>query len=99
MSYSFTVRAATKAEALFKVAAEIEKIAASQPSHEIDKAHAVSLAESFAGFIDDTEGMDVVIALHGSLGWQGTWGGDDGVVITSASVGVNAYLVKRDPAA
>ena len=98
MSFSFTVRAATKADALSKLVAEMERVAAAQPSHEIDKAHVVSLAESYAGFVDDEEGKDFVIAMSGSLGWRGTWGGDDGVVITSAQVSVNACLLARDPA-
>lgn len=98
MSFSITVRAATKADALAKVTTEMEKVAAAQPSHAIDKAHVVSLAESYAGFIDDEEGKDVVILMAGSLGWRGVWGGDDGIVMTSASVSVNVYLADRQPA-
>lgn len=96
MSYSFTVRAATKTEALAKVAADMEKIATSQPPHSIDKAQAISVAESFAGFVDDEEGKDVVIAMNGSVGWRGSWGESEDVVITAASVGVSVWLAARD---
>lgn len=95
MSYSFSVRAATKAQALALAAAEMSKVVAAQASHTTDQAAALAALEAYAAFIEDAEGFDVVLCLNGSLGWRGAWGGDDPVTITSASVGCSAYLLQR----
>ncbi len=47
MSYSFSVRGATKAEAMEKVNAEMDKVVAGQPIHSADRFQAVEAAEKF----------------------------------------------------
>lgn len=93
MSYSFSVRGATKAEIIGKVAAEFDKVVASQPVHSADRAHAQACAEAFLGFIpDDPGGQDFYISVSGSVGWNGTLGAH---VLTSAGVNVSASLVNK----
>lgn len=99
MSYSFTVRAATKALAKEMVVAELAKVVASQSPHECDKEQAEAAASAFIDVLDDDMTKDVTVSVHGSVGWVGTWGTDP-VSITNASVGVSAGLVTKEvPAA
>lgn len=94
MSYSFTVKKATKTEALEAVAIELQRVVESQPSHAIDKDHAMAVATTFVGLLPDDDTKDVWVSVNGSIGWRGTWGVDQ--VITSAGVGVSAQLWNRD---
>jgi hypothetical protein len=91
MSYSFQIRAATKAEAKAKVAAELDKVAAAQVCHERDKAQA-----TFRAFIDlvaDDDSQDLAVTCSGSL--SGTWQGSDVVRISGANIMTSAGLVPR----
>lgn len=89
MSYSFSVRAATKAEASEKVAAELASVVASQPVHEADSKQAQAAADGFIGVIRDDETQDILVSVSGSVSWSGA---SD---INSASVNVNAYLAAK----
>jgi hypothetical protein len=95
MSYSFTVRGATKAEALEKVKEQLEGVVQGQPFHLVDQGPALAAAEAFVGILDEDEGKDVVVAVNGSVSW--TQGGDD-PKFSHASVGVNASLVTKEAA-
>lgn len=90
MSYSFNVRASTKAEAKSKIAAELEKIAVSQPSHAADRAQAQAAAEAFVDVLAEDADRDVQVAVNGWLSWS------ESGVFTSACVGVTASLVNRE---
>jgi hypothetical protein len=96
MSYSFTVRAASKADVKQLVATELDKVVANQPSHEVDRAQAESAACAFVDALPDDDTKDVQVNVHGSIGWSGTWGVDH--VVSHASIGVSASTVKREPA-
>ena len=88
MSYSFTVRAATKAEAKEKIAAEFDKVVEGQPAHATDRAAAEAAAGAFVDLLGEpADGQVVQAVVHGSLGWRGE--GD----YTSANVGVQASIV------
>lgn len=93
MSYSLSVRAANKAEAKAAVGVELDKVVASQPIHARDRAQAEAAAHAFIDQLADDDSRDVCVNVSGSLGWSGTLG-QDGNGITSASVGVSAYLTQ-----
>lgn len=69
MSYSFTVRAATKIAALDLVAVEMAKIVQNQPCHAIDMSAALSAAKAFVDMLPDTPGKDVIVSMNGSVSW------------------------------
>jgi hypothetical protein len=90
MSYSFSVRAATKAEASLKVAAELATVVASQPVHAADQAAAQMTADSFILVVREDETQDIGVSVNGSL-----WGTDGG--INQASVSISVSLVAKQP--
>lgn len=89
MSYSFAVKAASKAEAKQLVAAELDSVLASQPIHEADRQSAEAAAGAFIDLLRDDDGLDVLVSVHGSV-----YVPDAG--LQSASVGVSAQLVARE---
>jgi hypothetical protein len=93
MSYSFTVRAATKLEAKAKVAAELSNVLNLQPTHVVDIAAAQAAAYAFIDLVGDDETKDLQVAVNGSVGWVHR---SEPVIYTQASVGVNAWLVAKD---
>lgn len=90
MSYSFTIRAANKAEALAKIAAELDKVVASQPDHAADRDQALATATAFVGLLADDDTRDVVASVNGWLNWA------NDVRFTGACVGVSATLSPRE---
>jgi hypothetical protein len=97
MSYSFNVRAHTDEEVIDSIAAEFDKVIASQPIHEADRGQAAAAAEAFLEIIPaPTEDQDYSVSVSGSVGWTGTLG--EGAVVTSASVQVSASLVAKQTA-
>lgn len=89
MSYSFSVKGVSKAEALQKVADEMDKVVVGQPVHAKD-AEAVKVgAATFVGFLEDDDKKDVVVSVSGSLAWQAEG------LFTSASVSIYASLQQR----
>lgn len=95
MSYSFAVRAATKAEAREKIAAEFDRVEVAQRCHVTDRAAAQAAAFAFVDFLQDDETKDVQVSVNGSLG--GTWQPDNTISnLTQANVGVFASLVPKE---
>lgn len=94
MSYSFNVRAGTKAEAKALVASKLAEVVATQPSHERDQAQANAAAASFIDCLDDDDARDIAVTVNGSVGWSGAWGTDH--LVTSAGVSVSAYFVAKE---
>lgn len=86
MSYSFTVRGSNKADAKAKVAAELDKVVASQASHAADKPAAQIVADSFIDLLRTDETQDVLVAMNGSL-WTTAEGLNQASVNVNASVG------------
>lgn len=93
MSYSFQIRAATKAAAKLAVAAKFEEVATQQKCHERDKAQALAAADAFVDLVSDDETKDVVVTMNGYL--SGRWEGSDVVFIGDANVNVTAGLSPR----
>jgi hypothetical protein len=90
MSYSITVRAASKAAAKQAVAERFDAdVVAHQLIHKRDRDQALSAANAFIDLLDDDDTKDVSVSLHGSLSWAG------GERITGASVSVGASLAIR----
>ena len=93
MSYSFSVRGLTKDEARAAVAAEFDKVVASQPDHAADRDAAQAAAGAFiAALRDVADGEYVGVSVSGSLSWQGT---DEPHAYTGASVNVSAYIARN----
>lgn len=70
MSYSFSIKAASKAEALVAVAAEFDKVVASQEVHKADKDLAMKHAEAVVGFLPDDPVREVAVSCNGYLSWS-----------------------------
>lgn len=95
MSYSFHVRAASKAAAIAAVAAKLDEVAAAQPSHAVDKAQALAAASAFIEVLPEpSDAQDVTVSVNGSVGWTGTWGVDHKV--THTAVGVSAGFARKE---
>lgn len=88
MSYSFSVRAASKVEALALVAQKLTEVVQAQPTHSIDMASASRAVESFVALLPDDDSKDVAISVNGSISTL------DGVP-RSAGFGVSVYLPDR----
>lgn len=87
MSYSFSFAAANKAEAITKAKAELDSIAAAQPSHVHDRTIALATIKSFIDLLREPgEGEHLGVAVSGSLSWQA----DD--VFTGTNISVSAYI-------
>lgn len=97
MSYSFNVRAASKALAKEAVAVELEKVVANQPSHRVDHVQALAAASAFIDVLANDDARDVSVSVNGSVGWSGQLSDED-PTFSSASVSVSAYLVARETA-
>lgn len=90
MSYSFQIRAATKAEAKEKVAIQMATIVQQQAVHAVDVEQARAAANAFIDVIDGDENRDVVVSMNGSVSLSGD------PLITSAAVSVTAYLSAKE---
>lgn len=75
MSYSFNVRAATKALAKLAVAAKFAEVATAQACHERDKKQALAAADAFIDLVSDDDTKDISVAMNGYL--TGQWTGSD----------------------
>lgn len=93
MSYSFTIRGASKAMALASVSLKLDEIAIQQPVHAADNAQAMQAAELFVGVLPDDDTRDVQVSMNGYV--SGQWEGSSLLKLTSASVSVTAGLVER----
>lgn len=95
MSYSFTIRGATKAEAKRMVADELAKLRDVQPIHELDCAQAQDTAEAFIDLLPDDDDKDVHVAVYGSVSWTGS---PELPHLTAAGVSASAWLVPKTAA-
>ena len=89
MSYSFSVCAASKPEAIFAVTRKMDEIVLAQPVHAEDQEPAIKTAETFIGLLETDPTKDVAVSMNGSI-----WKADTGV--RSASVTVGASLVDKE---
>lgn len=94
MSYSFQIKAATKAEAKEAVAAKFDEVVASQSIHARDRAAVLANANTVIDLLDTNEAKDVSVSCNGCLSWTG--GADQPDVFTSASVACSANHMNRE---
>lgn len=94
MSYSFTVRAATRELARSQVGIKLLEVLEAQPAHQIDAEQALAAAAAFIDLLPEDSEKDVQVMMSGSVSWHGTWGEDPRVL--GAQVSVSAHLVARD---
>lgn len=92
MSFSFSVRAATKAALVLAVAAEMAKVAETQPAHKKDEALVNATAGAYINLLgtEPAEGsnLELSASVNGSVSWiAGTADVADNV--TWANVGVS----------
>lgn len=88
MSYSFTVKAATKDEAKAAVLLEMDKVVAQQPIHARDKDPTIAAANAMIDLLVDDPSRHVQVHVHGSVSWIDVLRDD----LASAQVGVAAQL-------
>lgn len=69
MSYSFQVKASTKAIAKDAVAAKFDEIVAQQPIHARDRAVVIANASCVIDLLADNDGKDVVVSCNGYVSW------------------------------
>nr|WP_316642893.1 hypothetical protein [uncultured Roseateles sp.] len=93
MSYSLSIRGASKVLAMALVAAELEKAAALSIAHQVDKEQALAAADSFVNLLPDDDSKDVVVAMSGGL--SGQWSGVQLERVSGVSFSVQASLVDR----
>jgi hypothetical protein len=97
MSYSFNFRVATKADARERAKVELAAVVASQPVHAQDSEAALATLDAFLGLLVDDDTRDIVVAVNGSVSWDYVSDADQAAVpLTSASVGVSAYLTTKE---
>lgn len=71
MSYSFQVKAATKAEAKAAVEAKFDEIISQQPIHARDRAAVLANANAVIDLLADDDTKDVSVSCNGYLSWSG----------------------------
>lgn len=71
MSYSFSVQAATKAEARAAAEAKFDaEVIKPQPIHERDKAAVLANVDSALALLADDPNYDVVVSINGYVSWN-----------------------------
>lgn len=72
MSYSFGVKAPTKAAAKEAVAAKFDEIVGQQPIHARDRAAVLANANTVIDLLADDDSKDVAVSCNGYLSWNGS---------------------------
>ena len=91
MSYSFNIKAESKAQAIDMVRARMRNVSVAQPVHNRDDLHVVAVAKTFIDMLQDDAARDVFVSVNGGIGTA-----EGGVQEISVSVRTN--LVNRQPA-
>lgn len=93
MSYSFGVKAATKAEAYDACVAAMENVVLSQPSHAKDRDQALANVRAALDILPEVADKDVAVSMNGYL--SGTWSGNDVTEVIGVNISASAGLVAR----
>jgi hypothetical protein len=67
MSYSFQIKATTKALAIAEVASELASTVRGQPAHVVDQVPVQAAIDSFLNLLPDDTTQDVVVTVSGSV--------------------------------
>lgn len=92
MSYSFSVKAATKAEAIDAVVQRMGDVVAGQPDHAKERAAVEMAAAAFVNVLADDPERDVSVSVNGSLSWTST---EEPHSYYGASMSISAGLQQR----
>lgn len=88
MSYSFSVTAASKTEAIQKVSEEFDKVVVAQPAHALDRGVAGAAAVNFIGLLAEPgPTQEVYVNCYGSISYT-----DEGRRVVSANVSCSPSL-------
>lgn len=95
MSYSFSVKAATKDAAKVAVAEAFDKVVEQQPIHARDKAAALANASAAIDMLSEEarDGKAISVSLSGYVSWIETLRQDGSNPLTTASISANASFV------
>ena len=96
MSFSFSIRAASKAIAKADVTLNMAKIAHAQSCHKRDELQVVGAVHTAIDLLDDDAARDVVVSANGSL--SGIWDGMDLTGVTGSNLTISASLADRPEA-
>ena len=96
MSYSFQVKAATKAEAKAAVAAKFDAdVITVFPVHARDREAVLANASAVIDLAADDDTKDIQVSVAGYVGWNSAEP-QDVVPLTTVSITASAYLVNRE---
>lgn len=93
MSYSFNVRAATKAEAKAAAEAKFDEVLQYSPEHARDRDAAMANLDACLALVEDDASMDVAVSMSGYL--AGEWAQGKLARVTGASMHCNAGLAAK----
>jgi hypothetical protein len=93
MSFSFSIRAANKADAKAKCAQEMAKAVAGQACHARDLQQQLAAQHAVIDLLTDDADKDVYVSASGSL--AGQWTGTDVHRIEGAHISVSVSQVER----
>jgi hypothetical protein len=95
VSYSFSAKGKTKAEALAAAEAAMKKVIEGQPIHAQDEAAARKCREEAAALVGEPPAdKDYFLSCSGSFSWIGVY--PDSHIITGASINVFAGHTARE---
>ena len=90
MSYSFTIIADTKVSATAQIRLQMDKVAASQPTHAKDKEAAIEAGQAIVRVLAEPfHGDEIHVHMNGYLSWTK----DDDII--SANLNVRAELKSK----
>lgn len=93
MSYSFTVKAETKADAKAEVERQFDLVVAGQPIHKADREAVLAAIAGFVDIIGEPNLADEIsIGVSGSLSWNGPMENED---YTGTSVHISARILNK----
>ena len=93
MSYSFSVRGASRIALIENVGAKLDEVVAGQPMHKHDRDQALASTKAFVEILPEPKaGQELMVSVHGSVGWM-DHGAEGDVELTSAGVGVSVGFV------
>lgn len=94
MSYSFTLRAANKADAKAAIEAKVTEVVAQQPVHAADQAAILANAQAILDLLPESkEGCEIGVTMNGYV--SGTWQGNALEELTQASVSAQIGWVSK----
>lgn len=101
MSYSFVVKAATKAEAYDACVVKMEEEVSRQPVHAADRDQALANAKAAIELLPEDATRDVTVSMNGYVSgvWDYSTGKPELVRLEGVSISVNVGLITRPQAA